>query len=42
MVAYYHASADQQRLDYGHTLPIGEPWTRASLCTYLLIATLYA
>ncbi len=42
MVAYYHAGPQQQRLDHGHTLPIGEPWTQQSLCTYLLVATPYA
>jgi hypothetical protein len=42
MVAYYHAAPTNQRLDHGHTLQIGEPWTRASHCTYLMIATLYA
>src|SRR5687767_12197006 len=26
MVAYYHAGPESQRLDVGHTLPIGEPW----------------
>ena len=42
MVAYYHAGPQGQRLDHGHTLPIGEPWTRQSLCTYLLVGTPYA
>ena len=42
MVAYYHAGPDQQRVDLGHTLDIGEPWTKQSLCTHLLISLPYA
>ena len=36
MLAYYHAGPTQQRLDDGHTLPIGDPWTQQSMCTHLL------
>jgi hypothetical protein len=42
MTAYYHAGPDEQRLDCGHTVPIGEPWTEGSLCTYELISLPYA
>lgn len=42
MLAYYHAGPDSQRLDLGHTVPIGEPWTPGSLCEYELIALPYA
>lgn len=42
MVAYYHAGPDQQRVDLGHTLDIGEPWTKQSQCNHLLISLPYA
>ena len=42
MITYYHAGPLHQRLDLGHTLPIGEPWTPRSSCTHLLIALPYA
>jgi hypothetical protein len=41
MVAYYHAGPEHQRLDLGHTLDIGVPWTKESLCTHLLISLPY-
>jgi hypothetical protein len=31
MTAYYHAEPSEQRLDLGHTVPIGEGWTLAAL-----------
>jgi len=42
MLAYYHAGQDSQRLDLGHTVPIGEPWMPGSLCEFQLIALPYA
>jgi hypothetical protein len=42
MLAYYHAGPASQRLDYGHTVPIGEPWVPGSSCTHELIALPYA
>jgi hypothetical protein len=41
-LAYYHAGPESQRLDLGHTVPIGEPWTPGSLCEFELIALPYA
>ncbi|HEX4036362.1 MAG TPA: suppressor of fused domain protein [Solirubrobacteraceae bacterium] len=41
MTAYYHAGPEEQRLDWGLTVPIGEPWTAGSLCTYDLISLPY-
>jgi Suppressor of fused protein (SUFU) len=42
MLAYYHAGPEQQRLDIGHTVPIGEPWVPGSLCDGALISLPYA
>jgi hypothetical protein len=42
MLAYYHAGPVTQQLDYGHTVPIGEPWVPGSACTHGLIALPYA
>jgi hypothetical protein len=42
MLAYYHAGPDGQRLDLGHTVPIGEAWTPGSLCEFEMIALPYA
>jgi hypothetical protein len=42
MLAYYHAGPVSQQLDYGHTVPIGEPWLPGSTCTHELIALPYA
>jgi hypothetical protein len=42
MLAYYHAGLESQRLDVGHTAPIGEPWTPGSLCEFVLISLPYA
>lgn len=42
MIAYYHTGPRDQRLDIGHTVPIGEPWMPGSLCTHLLISLPYA
>lgn len=42
MLAYYHAGPTDQRLDLGHTVPIGEAWTPGSSCEYELIGLPYA
>lgn len=42
MVAYYHAGPESQRLDVGHTVPIGEPWLPMSACDHLLVGLPYA
>jgi hypothetical protein len=42
MLAYYHAGPESQRLDLGHTVPIGQPWMPGSLCEFQLIALPYA
>jgi hypothetical protein len=41
MVAYYHAGPPEQRLDHGHTVPIGEPWMEGSACDHLLVSLPY-
>lgn len=41
MLAYYNAGPESQRMDWGHTVPIGEPWRGGSL-DHFLIATPYA
>ncbi len=38
LTAWYHK---QHCLGVGHTLPIGEPWQRGSLCDSLLVSTPY-
>jgi len=42
MNAYYHAGPDHQRLDLGHTLPIGEPWLPGSACDHMLVGLPYS
>ncbi len=42
MLAYYHAGPSDQRLDLGHTVPIGEAWTTGSACEYELVGLPYA
>jgi hypothetical protein len=42
MVAYYHAGPGSQRLDVGHTVPIGAPWLRESSSNHLLVGLPYA
>jgi hypothetical protein len=42
MLAHYHAGPASQRLDHGHTVPIGKPWVPGSACTHALIALPYA
>ena len=37
IVAYYHAGPESQRLDIGHTVPIGAPWVQESSCNHLLV-----
>lgn len=41
MNAYYHAGPPSQRLDVGHTVPIGEPWLPSSACDHLLASLPY-
>ena len=41
MTAWYHAGPPSQRLDHGHTLPIGEPWLPGSQCDHLLVSLPY-
>jgi hypothetical protein len=41
MVAYYHATSGDYRLDHGHTVPIGRPWIRGSSCDHLLLSLPY-
>jgi hypothetical protein len=42
IVAYYHAGPESQRLDIGHTVPIGAPWLQESACNHLLVGLPYA
>ena len=39
--AYYHAGPPSQRLDIGHTVPIGEPWLKASACDHFVVSLPY-
>jgi hypothetical protein len=41
MVAYYHGGPPEQRLDHGHTVPIGEPWVEGSACDHFLVSLPY-
>ena len=41
MNAYYHAGTETQRLDVGHTVPIGEAWLNGSECDHLLVSIPY-
>ena len=41
MLAYYNAGPESQRMDWGHTVPVGEPW-RGGRLDHFLIATPYA
>lgn len=41
MLAYYNAGPESQRMDWGHTVPIGEPWRGGNL-DHFLIAKPYA
>ena len=41
LAAFFHAGPESQRLDVGHTVPIGEPWLRGSLCNHLLVSLPY-
>ena len=41
MTAYYHAGSDHQRLDLGHTVPIGEGWTEGSNLDHFLVSLPY-
>ena len=38
MTAYYHAGEASQRLDVGHTVPIGEPCLPDATCDHLLVS----
>lgn len=42
MTAYYHAGPPGQRLDIGHTVPIGQGWVDGSTCDHLLVTLPYA
>ena len=43
IAAYYHANPNDAdfRLDVGHTVPIGEPWSPGSACDHLLVSLPY-
>jgi len=41
MNASYHCGPAEQRLDLGHSVPIGEPWLPGSACDHLLICLPY-
>ncbi|PKW05985.1 Suppressor of fused protein (SUFU) [Streptomyces sp. 1222.5] len=41
MNAYYHCGPNHQRLDVGHTVPIGRPWLDDSRCDHYLISLPY-
>lgn len=41
MSAHYHAGPPSQRLDVGHTVPVGEPWLPGSACDHLLVSLPY-
>lgn len=41
MAAYYHAGPEEQRLDVGHTVPIGEPWIEGSSCDHFVVSLPY-
>jgi hypothetical protein len=42
MTSYYHAGPEHQRLDVGHTVPIGEPWLAGGTLNHLLVSLPYA
>lgn len=42
MTGCYHAGPESQRLDVGHTLPIGEPWFVPGALDHLLVSQPYA
>ncbi|MFD7450639.1 suppressor of fused domain protein [Kitasatospora sp. NPDC059827] len=39
--AYYHCGPVHQRLDVGHTVPIGRPWLDESACDHYLVSLPY-
>lgn len=39
--SYYHCGPQDQRLDIGHTVPIGEPWLPGSACDHFLVSLPY-
>lgn len=41
LAAFFHAGPESQRLDLGHTVPIGEPWLPGSSCDHLLVSLPY-
>jgi hypothetical protein len=41
MLAYYHSTGGQYRLDIGHTVTLGEPWLPGSSCDCLLVSLPY-
>jgi Suppressor of fused protein (SUFU) len=42
IAAYYHAGPGDQRLDWAHTVPIGEPWVPGGTCDAFLVSEPYA
>lgn len=41
MLAYYHAGPEENRLDLGHTVPIGQGWVEGSALDHVLISLPY-
>jgi hypothetical protein len=41
MLAYYHAGPPEQRMDVGHTVPIGSAWVAGSPLDHVLISRPY-
>ena len=41
MNAYYHCGPPKNRLDVGHTVPIGRPWLGESKCDHYLVSLPY-
>ena len=41
LTAFYHCGPPAQRLDHGHTVPIGEAWLPGSACDHLLVSLPY-
>ena len=41
IAAYYHAGVESQRLDLGHTVPIGEAWVHPGTCDHFLVSLPY-
>ena len=41
LTAFYHCGPATQRLDHGHTIPIGQSWLPGSVCDHLLVSLPY-